>query len=98
MRMTKKDVTGRDGYIIAKALAYAISVIDALPQGRQEGSDREDMARLLAAMRSNHLMGGARAHLGLNVLFDDVESEAGSRQAVVERLADLLSVSVRFDT
>jgi hypothetical protein len=84
--MNNTNVTGRDDYIIAKSLAYAISIIDALPQERQEGSDREDMARLLAAMRGNDMMGGARAHLGLNVLFDDVEFEARSRQAVVEPL------------
>jgi hypothetical protein len=44
------DVTGRDGLIIAKALAYAIEAISALPPWRQEASDMSDMKRLLDAI------------------------------------------------
>lgn len=44
---TDHQVTGRDGYIIVKALAYAIAVIEALPVARQEGSDCDDMRDLL---------------------------------------------------
>jgi hypothetical protein len=46
------NVTGRDGYIIAKALAYAISAIEALPPRWQEWSDCEDMKAILRARMS----------------------------------------------
>jgi hypothetical protein len=42
------SVTGRDGYIIAKALAYAIVSIEGLPEKRREWSDAQDMKLLLA--------------------------------------------------
>lgn len=41
------SVTGRDGYIIAKALAYAIARIQSLPDDRQEYGDMLDMCALL---------------------------------------------------
>jgi hypothetical protein len=43
-----ESITGRDGYIIAKALAYAIEAIGALPGEYQERSDREDMKAILS--------------------------------------------------
>jgi hypothetical protein len=44
-------VTGRDGYIVAQALTYAIAIIaSSLPEERQEASNREDMIRLLESM------------------------------------------------
>ena len=46
----KFPVTHRDGYIIAKALAYAIAHIDRLPEARQEASDRGDMVAIFHAM------------------------------------------------
>jgi hypothetical protein len=97
MRMNKSGVTGRDAYILAKALAYAISIIDALPQERQEWSDREDMACLLDALGANHHLSGARKHLGFEVLFYDPKFEADSLRAMIRNLARLLSVNVRFD-
>jgi hypothetical protein len=38
-----KEITGRDGYILAKSLAYAITAIKMLPERWQEWSDKEDM-------------------------------------------------------
>jgi hypothetical protein len=43
------EITGRDDYIITKALAYAIAFIDELPEDEQAASDRNDMAALLIA-------------------------------------------------
>jgi len=68
------DITGRDTYIIAKALAYGITTIDHLPKERQEGSDRDDMERLLAAMLPDdperlELMRSVRAHMGFEPFF-----------------------------
>jgi hypothetical protein len=52
--MTEKpSVTGRDGLIVAKALAYAIAFIDSLPEEKQERSDRADMVALLHAAVSD---------------------------------------------
>ena len=48
-------ITGRDGYIIAKALRYACEAIDRLPVDQQETSDWDDMIRLLNAMKSPEL-------------------------------------------
>jgi hypothetical protein len=44
------SVTGRDGYIIFQALAYAPLVIEALPEEWQERSDADDMYGLLRAL------------------------------------------------
>ena len=45
-----RNVTGRDGYVIAKALATAYALIGTLPKHCREESDRHDMARLLRAL------------------------------------------------
>jgi hypothetical protein len=45
------NVTGRDGYIIMRALIFAIAIIDRLPQDEREVGDRDDMMRLL-----NHVL------------------------------------------
>ena len=52
------NITGRDDYIIAKALAYAIATIPHLPKAFQESSDRDDMLQLLRAVHPNaqHLL------------------------------------------
>lgn len=57
-------ITGRDNYIILKALAYAIAVIEALPIERQEGSDCADMRDLL-----HHFVpaAAARGHMALAI-------------------------------
>jgi hypothetical protein len=44
-----KSITGRDAYLVAKALAYAIEVIAALPATWEEWCDREDMEEILGA-------------------------------------------------
>jgi hypothetical protein len=41
------DITGRDGLIIAKALAMAIITIDRLPPEWRANSDKADMEKLL---------------------------------------------------
>jgi hypothetical protein len=54
--MTKRNsdsITGRDDYIIVKALAYDIEAIGRLSDPWQEASDRDDMLRLLLAMTKN---------------------------------------------
>lgn len=42
-----KSITGRDGYIIRKALAYAIESISRFPEQWQERSDQRDMITIL---------------------------------------------------
>jgi hypothetical protein len=62
--MPKSNVTGRDGHIMRKALAYAIEAIGKLPLQWQEASDREDMVLLLGAMGDgDHHRMVARGHL-----------------------------------
>jgi hypothetical protein len=41
------NVTGRDAFIVAQALAYAAEAIDRLPLERRQQSHRADMLRLL---------------------------------------------------
>lgn len=41
------NVTGRDGFVIRKALMYAIAIIDRLPVRDQDKSDRDDMMQIL---------------------------------------------------
>lgn len=61
------SVTGHDGYIMGKALAYAIAYIQSLPEERQEFSDMCDMA-MIARQRFGVLMPlhvlGVEAHTG----------------------------------
>lgn len=49
-RKAPASVTGRDGYIIGKALVYAIAQIQSLPARRQEFSDMCDMCALVRAI------------------------------------------------
>jgi hypothetical protein len=62
-----KSITGRDGYIVAQALAYAILVIEALPNHSQEYSNCQDMKAIFEARVSEQmraiLMESARFHL-----------------------------------
>lgn len=62
-------ITGRDGYIIEKALAYAINTIDGLPFRQQEGSDRDDMMAILETLlphptQFGEAMESACSHMG----------------------------------
>jgi hypothetical protein len=59
-KSTQGSITGRDGYIVAKALAYAIEIIESLPEERQEASDREDMIAIRDAMFSAGLISTAK--------------------------------------
>lgn len=63
-----EGVTGRDSYIVAKALAYAIEAIEALPPEWQEGGDQGDIKKLLDRMVSEdadlaEVQRSARNHL-----------------------------------
>lgn len=49
MSRKQTSVTGRDGYEITKALAYATEIISLLPERWQEFSDCCDMKKLLRA-------------------------------------------------
>jgi hypothetical protein len=44
-----KNITGRDGFIMARALAMAIAVVPELPEVLQATRDRDDMLKLLRA-------------------------------------------------
>jgi hypothetical protein len=52
-RRQVKGVTGRDGYILCKALAYGIETIERLPECWQESGDKEDMVALLQEMTAD---------------------------------------------
>ena len=61
-----QSITGRDGYIMAQALAYAIEAIEHLPDEWQEWSNKEDMKLLLNnrwKVMAKNLRIGARGHL-----------------------------------
>jgi hypothetical protein len=67
-------VTGRDGYIVAKALAYAIEAIEALPKGWQEWSDCRDMQAILAASCSRRMRNTITTGVRLHLFQEDVYS------------------------
>jgi hypothetical protein len=74
------NATDRDGFIMAKALAYAITTIDSLPRVRQEGSDRDDMLDLLSAMvpdeaQRREIMLSARRHMGFEPFFKEPQDQ-----------------------
>jgi hypothetical protein len=48
------NITGRDNWIIAKALAYALEALDRLPDEWRPGSDMLDMEKLLAHHAGAH--------------------------------------------
>jgi hypothetical protein len=43
-----EQITGRDCYIVARALVYAVETIKSLPCRRQEISECEEMEKILA--------------------------------------------------
>jgi len=62
------SVTGRDGYLLAQAFAYAITAIELRPKRWQEWSNKEGMKLLLDHLVPNpyakeHLLEGAKFHL-----------------------------------
>lgn len=62
--------TDRDRYIIAMALAYAITVIDNLPFRQHEDRDRDDMLTILLTLvpcpvALHEAFAWARANMGL---------------------------------
>lgn len=70
-----ESITGRDNYIMCKALAYAIVTIDRLPERWQEQSDQSDMKALLEALTTapDMYLIRARSHIecrGLKVTMD----------------------------
>jgi hypothetical protein len=61
-------ITGRDGYIIAQALTYAIATINALPEWRRENSNWRDMEKILRELAASEaereqLSSGVDGHL-----------------------------------
>jgi hypothetical protein len=58
-----KDVTGRDGYLITEALAFAYAAMRYLPVLHRQESTREDMRELLfaklGAERAEYVIGEA---------------------------------------
>ena len=102
--MKSHDHTGRDSYIIPKALAYAIATIQNLPDGQQEFGDMADMCRLfrrLAPSAAAHFAASVVNHADLMPeIFADIEEddEAGlakwvsyrkTYQAECDNLAEL---------
>jgi hypothetical protein len=53
MKKQKTSITGRDGYIIAQALAYASEMLKYLCDPHDEPSNRADMDAILDAMGVN---------------------------------------------
>jgi len=68
-RGMRQGVTGRDDYILKKALAYAIVCIRGLPSDRQEIPDRNDMLKLFEhfcdsnPLQQYFFINGARSHI-----------------------------------
>ena len=65
MKKQKTSITGRDGFIMAQALAYASEMLKHLGLPHDEPSNRADMDALLDAMGGDfdHYRASARAKL-----------------------------------
>jgi hypothetical protein len=79
--MKTNNVTGRDGFIIAKALAYAIATIQALPEHMQEYSDMCDMCEILRSFPEGMALSTAFSVFGhtehiLNLFPEDPEAQS----------------------
>lgn len=46
-----KDITGRDGYIVAEALYLAVEAIDQKPEELRRETDKRDMLKILNTIR-----------------------------------------------
>jgi hypothetical protein len=60
------SVTGRDVYLVLQALAYTIRTIEALPEDRQEFSNKEQMKILLDVWsrgRAEDFLTSAQRHI-----------------------------------
>jgi hypothetical protein len=66
MKKQKTSITGRDGYIIAQALAYASEMLKHLGDPHDEPSNRADMDAILDAMGANADMQRAYARAKLH--------------------------------
>ena len=66
MKNQKTSITGRDGYIIAQALAYASEMLKHLGNPHDEPSNRADMDAILDAMGVNADMQRAYARAKLH--------------------------------
>jgi hypothetical protein len=59
-------ITGRDGYLVLQAFAYAILTIERLPDEQQEWSNKEQMKILLDLWSRGHsedFLDNARFHI-----------------------------------
>ncbi|MBZ9939436.1 hypothetical protein LB518_24330 [Mesorhizobium sp. BR1-1-16] len=77
-----ESVTGRDGYVLAKALLYAIDAIQHLPREMQERSDMVDMCALARAVHGGGLADAlifVEAHTGREIdLWPDDEDRTAA--------------------
>ena len=67
-RARQNSITGRDGYLVCQALAYAIVAIEQRPDRYQEWSNKEQMKLLLehycpAQWPKEDFLANARKHL-----------------------------------
>lgn len=77
-------ITGRDGYILDKALIYAIAHIQSLPEHKRERSDMEDMCALAKASGSPFILQsllGVEWHTGIKAeLWPQPDDELSERE------------------
>ena len=94
MRNTKtKSITGRDGTIVCKALAYAISSILQLPLRQREVSDMLDMRALLDHLSngaSEYYIDGALSHLSGDAFKNDLDLDYPSHLPVIIPVGQVL--------
>ena len=57
----RKEITGRDGYIIVEALTFAVEALSKLPIEHRPDSNIDDMKRLIeAAIKQDELLANCR--------------------------------------
>jgi hypothetical protein len=107
--MSFHDHNGRDSYVIAKALAYAIATIQHLRSSRQEYGDMADMCGLfcrLSPSAAAHIVASVIYHTGLTPdIFADLEEKNGAglaeqnfyRESYLGELCELAAMHAEVD-
>jgi hypothetical protein len=89
------EITGRDDYIIGKALLYAVAAIQALPEDKRELGDMSDMCKLIRACSGAQLwyhVANVEAHIDREIdLWPDADLLTEQDRAEMAQMRDRIN-------